>query len=105
MSTTAKQLLADINAAISGRRALKTFIKEMGYVISPRCVLVSLHRQDGEGKDHFVVHELLDEDNHEREVSFSFLYDRASENGVILPFPFSKYESLAKKKKKSKAPS
>lgn len=102
MSTTAKELLADINAAISGRRALKTFIKEMGYVISPRCVLVSLHRQDGEGKDHFVVHELLDEDKKEREMPFSFLYDHAAENGVILPFPFAKYQGLAKKKKKSK---
>lgn len=99
MSTTAKQLLDDMNTAIEGRRALKTFMKEMGYTISPRCVLVSLNRPEGDGKDHYIVHELLDEDNPERAVPFSFLYDRAAENGVVLPFPFSKYEGLAKKKK------
>lgn len=105
MSATAKELLADINAALEGRRALKTFLKEMGYVISQRCVLVSLQRADDTGRDHFVVHELLDEDDKSREVPFSFLYDRAQENGVVLPFPFSKYQSLAKKKKKAKADS
>lgn len=99
MSTAAKNLLADINTAIEGRRALKTFIKEMGYVISKRYVQVALHREDGTGKDHFLVHELKDEDNPDREVGFSFLYDREQENGVILPHPFSRYESLAKKKK------
>lgn len=99
MSTTAKALLADINEAIEGRRALKTFIKEMGYVISPRQVRVSLQREDGNGKDHFIVHELKDEDKPERQVPFSFLFDRAQANGVILPHPFTRYESLARQKK------
>ena len=90
MSTVAKQLLADVNAAIEGRRALKTFLKEMGYVISPRHVQVAITRADGTGKDHFVVHELKDEDDPNRVVTFSFLYDRAQENGVVLPFPYTK---------------
>lgn len=105
MSTVAKQLLKDVNDFIETKRALKTFIKEMGYVFSKRCVFVKFDKKDGSGSDRLIVHELLheDEEDREREVGFCFLYDREAENGVILPFPYSKYASLTKKSKASES--
>lgn len=96
MSTAAKNLIADIHAMLDKRRALKTFITEMGYSFSARHVLVKLNKADGSGNDHFVVHELKDADDPARIVPFSFLYDRAENNGLVLPHPFSRYEDLVK---------
>lgn len=99
MSTAAKQLLQDVNEFIETKRALKTFIKEMGYTFSKRCVFVKLQKKDASGDDRLIVHELLDPDDEKREVGFCFLYDRAQENGVIVPFPYSRYAALTRKEK------
>lgn len=99
MSTVAKQLLQDVNEFIDSKRALKTFIKDMGYTFSKRCVLVRVQRKDGSGDDKLILHELLDEADQKYEVPFCFLFDRKADNGVVLPFPYRKYETLTKQDK------
>lgn len=99
MNQIAKDLLADINEATDYRRASLEFIKQMGYKKTANRVLIKLDKTGGEGEDSFIVYELEDEDDSKRKVPFSFLYDRAKDDGVILPFPYSKYEALGVKEK------
>jgi hypothetical protein len=104
MSAVAKSLLVDASEAVKKRKALVTFIEEMGYSISPRSIPLSIRNEDNEGDTQLVVHELKDVDDEGRIVPFSFLFDPVAENGTVLPFPFTKYETLVRKKKtKSKS--
>lgn len=99
MSKAAKHLLDDVNAVIDGKRALKTFIRDMGYSIGPRQISFSLKEAGTEKEQHFIIYELHDVDDPKRIVPFSFLYLPTDENGLILPHPYTKYQETSKNDK------
>lgn len=94
MANKAKILLDDVNECIDGSRTHMTFLKEMGYVKGQRKVKMKMTRVDDDGDDNLIVFELIDPTEPKREVAFSFLFDRSQGDGVILPFPYSKYQGL-----------
>lgn len=97
MKKTAKILLDDINQHIDDKKASMLFLKDMGYVRSGNKVEVKAAKINEEGTDNFIVYELTAVDEPEREVPFAFLLNRAKDDGVILPFPYSKYKGLGTK--------
>ena len=96
MSNAAQILLEDVNANVDAKPASAKFLKEMGYKRSENCIVLKATRGDTNTVDSFLVCELLDVDDEKREVPFSFLLNRATEQGLILPFPYSKYKGVNK---------
>lgn len=85
-------MLEDINAHTWDKRASVIFIENMGYKKSGRHIPLRMTPVEvSEKPGNLVIFELKDVEDPHRKVPFCYLFDRTLEDGVILPFPYSKY--------------
>lgn len=85
-----EQIIADVGSIDKSKPQRPVDLKYLGYEFADK---VSI-RDTG-----YILYELQDEDTH-RSASFCYLFAKRQGVGVVIPFPFSKYQQQAIEERK-----